>query len=394
MTQPSVPAAALAQIPFHKTPISEEDVDAVAQVLRSGWLATGPQTTAFEQEFAGHLGVAHAVAVNSGTAALHLALEAIGVREGDDVIVPTLTFTSSAAVVRHLGARPVLADVDEASLTLPADEVQRRWTPQCKAVIPVHMAGVSCDMPGLMATAHARGALVVEDAAHALPTWCGSKPAGTYGDAAAFSFYATKTITTGEGGMIVTADSAVAQRARQMAFHGITRNAFGRYQSPGRWYYEVDDFGFKYNLTDVAAALGRSQLRRVDELWKARRAIAQMLDAGLSIVPEVQIPYRHGGANDSWHLYIMRLHVERLTCSRDEFIDELGHLGIGTSVHFIPLHLHPVYRKELGYRVGDFPVAEREYARMISLPIWPGMSRDDITRVVDAVAQVARTHRR
>src|SRR5438874_10030750 len=306
MTQPTVPTAAL-DIPFHRTPISDEDIDAVTQVLRSGWLATGPQTTAFEQEFAAHLGVAHAVAVNSGTAALHLALEAIGVREGDDVIVPTLTFTSSAAVVRHLGARPVLADVDAASLNLPPDEIQRQWTPRCKAVIPVHMAGVSCDMSGLMAAAHAKDVFVVEDAAHALPTWWGDKRAGTYGDAAAFSFYATKTITTGEGGMIVTADSAVAQRARQMAFHGIARNAFGRYQSPGRWYYEVDDFGFKYNLTDVAAALGRSQLRRVDELWQKRRAIAQMLDAGLSVLPEVQIPYRRGGTDDSWHLYIIRL---------------------------------------------------------------------------------------
>jgi dTDP-4-amino-4,6-dideoxygalactose transaminase len=393
MTQSAVPAAAL-DIPFHRTPISEEDIEAVAQVLRSGWLATGPQTAAFESEFAEYVGVAHAVAVNSGTAALHLALEALGVRAGDDVIVPALTFTSSAAVVRHLGGRPVLADVDKASLNLRAEEVQRRWTPRCKAVIPVHIAGVSCDMSGLMSIAQELRVLVVEDAAHAVPTWSGDKHAGTSGDAAAFSFYATKTITTGEGGMLVTADPAVAQRARQMAFHGIARNAFGRYKSPGRWYYEVDDFGFKCNLTDVAAALGRSQLRRVHQLWKERGAIAQLFDAGLSLVPEVQIPYRHGGDRDSWHLYIIRLHLERLTCSRDEFIDALGQLGIGTSVHFIPLNLHPAYQRDLGYRVGDFPVAEHEYARMISLPIWPGMSPDEITRVVDGVAHVVRAHRR
>ena len=279
-------------------------------------------------------------------------------------------------------------------LNLTPDEVRRRWTRRCKAVIPVHIAGVSCDISGLMATARELGLLVVEDAAHAVPTWSGDKHAGTFGTASAFSFYATKTITTGEGGMIVTDDPAVAARARQMAFHGIARNAFGRYRSPGRWYYEVDDFGFKCNLTDVAAALGRSQLRRVNELWKERRAIAQMFDAGLSTLPEVQIPYRRGGTDDSWHLYIIRLHLERLTCSRDEFIAALGHLGIGTSVHFIPLHLHPVYQKELGYHAGDFPVAEHEYARMISLPIWPGMSADEITRVVDGVAHVARAHRR
>jgi dTDP-4-amino-4,6-dideoxygalactose transaminase len=382
------------RVPFHRVPIDEDDIAAVTEAMRSGWLSTGPETAAFELEFAERLGVEHAVALNSGTAAMHLALEALGIGSGDEVVVPAYTFTATAEVAVYLGARPVLADVDAASLNLTAATLEPHLGPRTRAVMPVHIAGVGCVMRPIMDLARGHGLAVVEDAAHAPPTRCDAGAAGSIGDAAAFSFYATKTLTTGEGGMLVTRRDDVAARARSMSLHGIDRVAYDRYRAAGRWYYEVADFGFKYNLTDIAAALGRSQLRRVDGHRDLRAAVAARYDEAFSDQETLQVPHRSGGDADSWHLYLLRLHLDRLDCDRDRIIDELTERGVGTSVHFIPLHLHPAYRRRLGYRPGDFPVAEAEYRRLISLPIWPGMSGDDVDAVIGAVVDVVRCHAR
>ena len=389
-----LPGPAALRVPFHRVPIDQTDVDAVTAVLRSGWLSTGPQTAAFETEFAKRLGARHAIALNSGTAAMHLALEALGVGPGDEVLVPAFTFTATAEVVVHVGARPVLVDVDGATLNVTASLMEAAITPRTRAVMPVHVGGVGCEMAPIRELAADRGLLIVEDAAHALPAWCDLGHAGTLGDAGAFSFYATKTMTTGEGGMLVTDRDDVAARARQMALHGISSDAYDRYRVGGRWQYDVDDFGFKCNMGDLAAALGRSQLQRLDRHRLDRARIAQRYDQAFAELPGVQLPWRRGGHLDSWHLYAIRLDLDRLDCDRDRIIDELTVGGIGTSVHFIPLHLHPAYQRRFEYRPGDMPVAESQYRRLISLPIWPGMTADDINSVIGAVAHVIGGHAR
>ena len=382
------------RVPFHRVPIDEDDIAAVTEAMRSGWLTTGPVTAALEREFAQRLQVEHAVALNSGTAAMHLALEALGIGPGDEVLVPAYTFTATAEVAVYLGARPVLVDVDAGSLNLTASAIEPHLGPRTRAVMPVHIAGAGCVMTPIMQLAAEQGLAVVEDAAHALPTRCDAGEAGTIGDAGAFSFYATKTMTTGEGGMLVTHRDDVAARARQMSLHGIDRVAYDRYVTAGRWYYQVADFGFKYNLTDMAAALGRSQLRHVDAHRRMRAAVAARYDEAFGAQEALQPPHRSGADADSWHLYLLRLHLDRLDCDRDRIIDELAERGVGTSVHFIPLHLHPAYQRQYGYRPGDFPVAEAEYRRVISLPIWPGMTPEDIDSVIGAVVDVTGSHAR
>lgn len=381
-------------VPFHRASITEDDIDAVTAVLRSGWLTTGARVKEFEAALAAAVGARHAVALNSGTAALHLALEALGVGPGDEVIAPAYTFTATAEVVTYLGATPVLADVDRRSLNITAEEIARRATWRTRAVMLVHVAGASWEAAEVLATAAERGIAVVEDAAHALPTLIGASHAGTLGAAGMYSFYATKTLTTGEGGMLVTDDDAIARRARSMALHGITSDAYDRYAAAGRWEYEVGDFGFKYNMTDLAAALGLSQLARLRDMRDARAAVAARYDTAFSGLAALELPHRGGGDADSWHLYILRVHPERLDCDRDRVIDELGALGIGTSVHFIPLHLHPAYQRHLGARPGDHPVAEAEFRRAVSLPIWPDMTETDVDAVIAAVTGVVTRHAR
>lgn len=387
------PGAAL-RVPFHRVPIDEDDIAAVAEAMRSGWLTTGPVAAAFEREFVQLLQVDHAVALNSGTAAMHLALEALGIHAGDEVVVPTYTFTATAEVAVYLGARPVLVDVDAESLNVTAATIEPGLGAATRALMPVHVAGVGCAMTPIMELAADRGLAVIEDAAHALRTRCDAGEAGTIGDAGAFSFYATKTMTTGEGGMLVTSREDIAARARQMSLHGIDRVAYDRYRAAGRWYYEVTDFGFKYNLGDIAAALGRSQLRRLDTHRRMRAAVAARYDEAFGTQETLQLPHRSGRDDDSWHLYLVRLHLDRLDCDRARVIDDICARGVGTSVHFIPLHLHPAYQRRYGYRPGDFPVAEAEYRRLISLPIWPGLTDDDIDSVIGAVVDVVSNHAR
>lgn len=387
-------------LPFSRPSITDREKQAVIEVLDSGWLTTGARTKEFERLFAEFVGSPNAVALSSATAALHLALEALGISAGDEVIVPTWTFAASAEVVSYLGARPVLVDVDRETLNASVAAMVAAITPRTRAAIAVHLAGRPVAIRDLVDQLGARGVAVVEDAAHAFPSRVGGgegRLAGTFGAIGAYSFYATKTITTGEGGMMVTEDQALADRARLMSLHGISRSAWNRYTAAGSWYYEIEAAGFKYNMTDLAAAIGLVQLSRARELLEARRTLAAAYTGAISgseVGDLVELPADEPDGSHAWHLYIIRLALDRLTIDRARAIDELKALGIGTSVHFIPLHLHPYYQREWGYRPADFPVATAEFDRVISLPIWPGMSTADVHRVVGALEQILDARRR
>lgn len=381
------------RIPFHRPAIGDREIAAAVEVLRSGWLTTGTRAHALEDAFAARLGVRHALAVNSATAALHLALEGFGIGRGDDVVVPTLTFTACGEVCAYLGARVVLADVADDGLLGPSQLEGAIRSDATRAVMPVHFAGQAVDVEALRPVApHAR---FLEDAAHALPADVRGVPTGRLGDAAAFSFYATKTMTTGgEGGMLVTDDDALADRARLMRLHGISADAWNRYGEGGAWAYEVAEAGFKYNLTDLAAAIGLVQFERLDELADARAAIAARYDAAFAESTLLETPPRRDGDRHAWHLYVVRLNLESLGTNRAEVIRRLGEAGIGASVHFIPLHLHPHYQRTYGYRPGDFPVAERIFERSVSLPIWPGMTDAQVDRVATTLLEICDAARR
>lgn len=387
-------------LPFARPSITDLEKRAVLEVLDSGWITTGPRTKTFEERFAATVGARHALALNSATAALHLALEALGVRSGDEVIVPAWTFAASAEVVFYRGALPVLVDVDARTLNASPESILEAVTPRTRAVIAVHFAGRPMEIARLIALLEPRGIAVVEDTAHAFPSRVGGptgRYAGTFGKAGAYSFYATKTITTGEGGMLVTDDAAVADRARVMSLHGISRDAWNRYSTSGSWYYEIEEAGYKYNMTDIAAALGLVQLERAENLLAARRAIAAKYSAALagsSIADLVELPPDESDGSHAWHLYVIRLALKRINVDRGQVIDALRELGIGTSVHFIPLHLHPLYRRRLGTRPQTCPTATREYPRAISLPIWPGMIDSDIARVVVSLTGILDRARR
>jgi perosamine synthetase len=381
-------------LPFARPSITDRERQAVLEVLDSGWLTTGPRTKTFEERFAAKVGSRHAIALNSATAAMHLALEALGVRAGDEVIVPTWTFAASAEVVVYLNARPVLVDVDRRTLNLTPEGVAAAITPRTRAVIPVHIAGRPVDIEGLCEIVEPRGIAIVEDAAHAFPSRVGGpqgRYAGTFGRAGAYSFYATKTITTGEGGMLVTDDDALADRCRIMSLHGISHDAWNRYTATGSWYYEIEEAGYKYNMTDLAAALGTVQLERAEELLAARRAIAATYTDAFrtsAVADLLELPEAGPDGSHAWHLYIVRLELERLRIDRGAVIEALRRAGIGTSVHFIPLHLHPYYRDRWGTTPEQHPVATREYERVISLPIWPDMAETDVQRVVTALTEI------
>lgn len=384
-------------LPFARPSITSVERAAVLEVLDSGWLTTGAKARAFEIEFAAFVGARYAVALNSATAALHLALEALGVGPDDEVIVPTWTFAASAEVVAYLGARAVLIDVDPATLNLTVGGVLAAVTPRTKAVIAVHIAGLPAPVGELVDALDPLGIPVIEDAAHAFPSRIedSGRMAGTIGRVGAYSFYATKTITTGEGGMLVTDDEAIASRARLMSLHGIGRDAWKRYAAGGSWYYEIEEPGYKYNLTDLAAALGLAQLSRADELLAARRELVAWYREAFGRDGDVAIdlpPDDDTGAH-AWHLFIVRLRLERLDVDRAAVIARLGELGIGTSVHFIPLHRHPLYRR-LGWQADAFPVAEAEYPRVISLPLWPGMTRTDVDRVASGLLEAVSISQR
>ncbi|MCC6177127.1 MAG: DegT/DnrJ/EryC1/StrS family aminotransferase [Chloroflexi bacterium] len=381
-------------LPFHRPTVEDDEIAEVVDTLRSGWLTTGPRTRRFEREFAAYVGAEHAVAVNSATAAMHLALEAIGLHAGEEVIVPTYTFAASAEVVLYFGARPVLVDVDPRTLCIDVDAAEAAVTERTRAIISVDIAGVPCEYDPLRALAERRGLVLLDDAAHAIPSRYKGRRVGTLTDLTAFSFYATKPLATGEGGMLVTDNPTYAERAAIMSLHGISRDAWKRYTAEGSWYYEVVAPGFKYNLTDVAAALGLRQLTKQERFLAERSSIAARYDAAFRTLPEVMTPFVPADVETSWHLYLLRLNLDRLTADRAQFVRALAAENIGTSVHFIPLHLHPWYSETYDYAPDAFPGAYGEYERVISLPIFPSMTCAEVQDVIAAVSKVVTHYRR
>jgi dTDP-4-amino-4,6-dideoxygalactose transaminase len=388
---PSTTRPAVLEVPFHKACLGDEELSGVADAIRSGWITMGPKTVEFEERFKSYL-CAHAglpaaglygISVNSATAAMHLALKAVGVERGDEVILPTNTFIATAEVVTYFGAVPVLCDVEEDTHNMDVSGIEKLITPRTKAIIPVHFGGQPCDMDEVMAIGRKHGLAVIEDAAHALPSEYKGRIVGTIGDLTCFSFYATKTLAMGEGGMVVTANKAYAERVKINRLHGISRDAWDRYTLKGNWYYEVVDNGYKYNTTDINAAMGLAQLGKLDRMNTARARIAAIYDAafeGSRVTPSTQRADR----TTCRHLYVIKV------SNRDELHDKLKEEGIGTSVHFIPVHKHPHYRDTYGYRDAAYPAANRIFERSLSLPIYPDMTPEQVEHVWRGVLRHAR----
>jgi dTDP-4-amino-4,6-dideoxygalactose transaminase len=380
--------AAMIRVPFHAAAMGEEEVRAVSEVIRSGWLTMGARTFEFECRFASYVGAPYAIAVSSCTAGLHLCLEAIGLKPGDEVLVPTTTFTATAEVVTYLGARPVLVDIDAQTLNLDVVDATRKITARTRAVIPVHFAGQPCDLAEIQHLAQTHKLHVIEDAAHALPaSYCG-KSIGSISELTAFSFYATKTLSTGEGGMVTTSNEDYVRRLQVMRLHGISRDAWKRYSAQGSWHYEVIEAGYKYNLTDMQSALGIVQLSKCDAMNQSRSSIAKRYTQAFRSIDVLELPEVLPDRTTSWHLYVLRLRLDGLRIDRGRFIQELGERGVSASVHFIPLHLQPFYQRAFDYKEGDFPVAEQEYRRCLSLPLYPTMSEEEVEQVIWAVRDV------
>ncbi len=377
------------RVPFHRPSLGIEEEAAVLRVLRSGWLTTAGEARAFEAEFAAAVGSAYAISVNSATSGLHLALEAAGVRAGGRVVTTPYTFTATAEVIRYLGADPVFVDIRGDDLNIDPHGIEQALAREerVEAIMPVHFGGYPCAMDRIVSIANDHSVPVVEDAAHAFPGAFRGKPLGTIGESGVYSFYATKTMTTGEGGMVVTDNPDWARRMTTMRLHGIDREVWDRYTADrASWEYEVVEAGFKYNMPDILAAIGREQLRKARGFLEARRRIAEAYRVLLEDCDYLELP--PCCRDSSCHLYVIRLRLERLSIDRREFIDRLAALGVGTSVHYMPLHLMPYYRNRYGLKPHDFPVSLDVYSRSISLPIYPGLSDDQVARVAEAVRQV------
>jgi dTDP-4-amino-4,6-dideoxygalactose transaminase len=381
-------------IPFSLPSLGNEELEEVADTLKSGWLTTGPKTKKFESDFTDYIGCKHAVAVNSCTAALHLALDAVGVGPDDTVITTPMTFAATAEVIRYFGAKPIFVDVEEGTMNIDPELLEKLLKgmrpdeiARVKAVMPVHMAGQPCRMDEIMHIAKTYGLKVVEDGAHTLPARYKGRMVGTIGDITAFSFYATKCITTGEGGMVSTDNEEYAERMRVMSLHGISKAAWKRYTAEGSWYYEMNYPGFKYNMADIVSAVGIQQLKKADRLLETRRKHAGLYNSAFSGMPGVELPEIIPEVEHAWHLYIIKLELEKLIIDRAAFIEELRKKGIYASVHFIPLHMHPYYRNTYGYRPEDYPVAAGLYERIVSLPFYPKMTDDELRYVMGSVIE-------
>ena len=374
--------------------IGEREKQLVLETLDSGWITTGPRAHDLGERIAALAGARHGLAVSSCTAALHLALAGLRVGRGDEVVTSPYTFAASVNVIEHVGARPVLADVEADTLCLDPRAVERALTPRTRAILTVDYGGHPCDYDALGAIAGARGLPLVADAAHALGAAWRGRPVGSLATATAFSFYAIKNLTTGEGGAVVSDDAALMDRMAMLSLHGMDRDAWKRYTAAGSWFYEIVAPGYKYNLSDILAAVGLAQLERFAEFQRRRAELAAGYDARLADLPEVRIPRVRAGATHAWHLYPIALELERLTCDRARFIEELRDENIGTTVNFIPIHLHPHFRDALGHASGAFPVAEHAYWRAITLPLFPRMTDHDLDDVVAAVRKVVAHYRR
>ena len=392
MTVGSVTAKRSHFLPFSPPLIGEEEVREVVDTLRSSWITTGPKTKRFESEFATYVEAPGALALNSCTAALHTALVTLGIGPGDEVITTPLTFTASVNVIEHVGARPVLVDVEPDTLNIDPGEVEAAITSRTRAILPVHYAGHPVNLDSLRALADVHRLAVVEDAAHAVSARYKGRLIGSGENPAAFSFYATKNLTTAEGGML-TGDPDFLARARVVSLHGMSRDAWKRYDQGGSWFYEVLLPGFKYNMTDIQAALGLCQLRKLAQFQHRRREVVSQYNRAFVDEPALELPVTRPEVEHAWHLYVLRLRPEALTIDRDRFIQELTDRNIGTSVHFIPIHLHPYYRDKYSFTPSSFPVAYESYKRMLSLPLSAGLSDRDAGDVIEAVLDVVRSHR-
>ncbi len=383
-------------LPFALPDLDNTELEQVKECFELGWLTTGPKTKEFEQKFAQAVGAKHAIAVNSCTAAMHLSLEAIGLQAGDEVITSPYTFAATTEVIRYFDATPVLVDVNPGCLNISPELIEAAITPRTKAIMPIHIAGLPAEMNAIRDIALRHNIAIVEDAAHAFPCAYQGKHIGSplfpaetnIAHFTCFSFYATKTITTGEGGMICTDNDELADRCRIMALHGISRDAWKRYTAEGNWYYEIVAPGYKYNLTDIASSLGIAQLAKAERMWQRRQEIAQQYHQVFSKYPSLQIPADRADCKHAWHLYILRLNLDWFEIDRSRFMDELKKRNIGASVHFIPLHLHPYYRDKYGYQPADFPRSYGEFLRTISLPIYSKMSDSDVEDVIAAVLDI------
>ncbi len=372
-------------LPFCKPWIEQEEIDEVADTLRSGWLSMGPKTQKFEEEFRNYIGARNAVSVSSCTSALFLSLLTLGVKPGDEVITSPFTFASTASVIIHNGAKPVFCDIEKDTYNIDVSKIEEKITDKTKAIIPVHYGGHPVDMDAIMEIAQKHDIKVEEDAAHAIGSLYRGRKIGTIGDTTCFSFYATKTMTTGEGGMITTESNEIAERMRSLRLHGITKDAWKRYSDKGSWYYEIGYPGYKENMTDIQAALGMHQLRKLEKFIEMRKSLADYYTKRLSGFKEITTPKTIGNVKHSWYIYPIL--IDRF--DRSKVIDELRKDNIGTSVHFIPIHLHPYYRG-FGFREGDFPNAEYVYKRLISLPFFPKMKRRDIDDVVSSIERIIK----
>lgn len=381
-------------IPFCVPRTGRRELREVADAIRSGWLTTGPKVAAFEDGIRRLVGARHAVALNSCTAALHVSLAAAHVGPGDEVITSPYTFAATGEAILYLGARPRFVDILPGTLNLDPGRIEPALTRRTRAIVPVHIAGLPCEMEPILALARRRGLKVVDDAAHALGAMHHGRPVGSIAHMTCFSFYATKNLTTGEGGMITTDDGRLVDRLRRLTLHGLTRDAWKRYTRSGSWRYDVVEVGYKYNMTDVAAGLGLAQLSKFAAMQRRRRDLARRYSRLLESCEAFDLPVETPRAVHAWHLYILRLRPHRLRIGRDRLVELLTERGIGTSVHFQPLHLHSLYRRRFGHRRGDFPHTERESARALSLPLYPGLAREAQDRVVECLLDLARRHTR
>lgn len=380
-------------IPYAKPLIEDEEIKEVVDTLHSNWLSKGPKTVEFEKRFREYVGAEHALGLNSCTAGLHISQLAAGIGPGDEVITTPYTFVASANTIIHTGATPVFADIDPVTMNIDPKKIEEKITAKTKAIIPVHFGGYPCDMDPIMEIAKKHNLIVIEDAAHAVYTKYKGRMVGSIGDFTCFSFYATKNLVTGEGGLVSTHSEEWADKMRVMSLHGMSKNAWNRYSDKGTWYYEVEYPGFKYNMTDMQAALGLVQLDKLGKMQKRREEIAQKYNEAFSTVEGLIIPFTNEENVHAWHLYVLRLKEDAFTIDRAQFIEELKDKGVGTSVHFIPVPMHPYY-KERGYNIEEYPNALQAYQGAISIPLYPKMTDDQVNHVIEAVLELAKTFKK
>ncbi len=381
------------EIPFHKPYITDDEVTAVIECLRSGWLTMGHKTVEFEKLFREYVGCRNAVSVNSGTAALHLALLAAGIVEGDEVIIPAMTFAAGAEVVKYLKAVPVLVDIERETRLMDVSALEEKITPVTRAIMPMHYGGQPCDMEEIIEIAEAHNLVVIEDAAHSLPSLYRGDMVGAIGNLTCFSFYATKTLTTGEGGMVTTNNDDFARRMSNLRLHGISRDAWQRQKSDTPWRYDVTETGYKYNTTDIASAIGVEQLKKLETMWEMRKRIAEAYSSAFADMAEVTLYRVKEDRETSWYLYPVILNTETLSISRDRFIVEMLERGIQLSVHFIPLYRFSCYSSD-GYDPANFGNSEWAFERSVSLPIFPGMTGEEVGYVIDNMRDVLKSGRK